>query len=487
MSNRRAWGLFNRVDAPPAAPYAFPVITRVGRAGMLVVEPRHPGETRADRAAPSHPSALRLSRDVWMLLFGTRKFTGVDDDRSIFCQLRRGGVDGPVIRERILAAEREDWDPFAEGDRLCKVHGTPTAFGVPKGALLGGRPALNANVFVAKWYTYPKRRVEGRNANVLNDHAASEDSARRVPERLRRYLRIEGIQFRLNEAEDDLEVLHGPRILQQRGFEGSDLPCEGAEGGMNHSMMPPRPADAACREWMGVDHFGGNFKNARLAAVLYRFDAATGLYEWVRTGPLTPDLGNEPLFEATLDRLGEDWVVCARSNRDHGQTAWFRVEDPLRGWTKPVFRETPQAWAPRSASVCADGVLRVFGNDFASSPRGDERNPLCCWDVDPGTFQASNRRVLFDSRSAGLPLRLPYVDAPRLLRAGPGREVVGFRVLTPCKWHAVPNCPPLTPEEFRACGQYAAELQYDIPVAEPWDFGSPSQTCSSNLNPTPSP
>lgn len=438
------------------------------------------GETRADQAVPSHPNVLRLSREVWMLLFGTRKFTGTDDDRSVFCQLRRGQVDGPVIRERALALEQEGWDPFGKGDNLCKVHGTPTGFGVPKGTMINGRPAPNANVFMVTWYTYPKKRVNGRNANVLDDYTKdynSEESAKNASAKLGRYIRIECMQFRLNDAEDDIEVLQEVRMLKQRGFEDSELPCEvvAVDRGMNHSMMPPKPVDASCEEWMEIDHFGGNMKNARLAAVLYRFNRSTGLYEWVKTGPLTTDLGEEPIIEATLNRIGDDWIVCARSHRGQGQTVWFRVKDPLQGWPEATFRETPQAWAPRSASVCDDGVLRIFANDCASSPyektKMFERNPLCCWDVDPEDFSVSNRRVVFDSRAAGLPLRFPFIDAPKLLPAGAGRQLVGFRVLTPCKWQEIPGYPALTQEEFNVLGQYGAELQYDRPVPEPWDFG----------------
>ena len=60
------------------------MLVSIGEAKFLARSVQQAGETRADKAVPSHPNALQLSRDVYMLLFGTRKFTGIDDDRSIY-------------------------------------------------------------------------------------------------------------------------------------------------------------------------------------------------------------------------------------------------------------------------------------------------------------------------------------------------------------------------------------------------------------------
>ena len=438
-------------------------LTGIGPAKMLVREVQQPGETRADKAVPSHPNALRLSRDVWLVLFGTRMFTGTDDDRSIYCQLRRGQVDGPLIRERLLASETA-WDPEKYGESVRKVHGTPTGFGVPKGAMIQGRPASNANLFMVTWYTYPKIRVEGKNADLTapNDSAMATAKA---PADLDNDIRIESVQFRLKEAEDDIEIVQPAGLMRQRGFENRKVPGPIA-GSMNHSMMPPKPADAAYTRWMEIDHFG-----KRLAAVVFEFNRDMGIYEWVETGPLSPELKGGTT-EATLVRHGDEWIVCARSNGSgHGKTAWFRLKDPLKEWSAPVLRDEPQSWCPRSIGVCADGVLRIFSNDRDGSPGKEPRNPLYCWDVNPDDFTVSNRRVVFDSRAAGLPLSFPFIDAPKLLPAGVGRQFVGFRVLTPLKWHKIPNYPVvLTPAEFDVLGCYVAELKYDGPIRDEWSF-----------------
>src|SRR5205809_4515291 len=119
--------------------------------GMLVKECALPGETRADDVVPAHPNGLQVARDRWLLVYATRGFRGVDDDRSVVYQLRRGGPDGAVVKEGFLARTRIDWDPFGEGKSLVKQHGHPVAFGVPKGARIDGKPAPHGNVFIAKW------------------------------------------------------------------------------------------------------------------------------------------------------------------------------------------------------------------------------------------------------------------------------------------------------------------------------------------------
>ena len=75
---------------------------------------------------------------------------GVDDDRSIVYQLRSGAPDGPVVKEGFLARSINDWEPLGDGKKYVRQFGHPVAFGVPKGALIGGKPAAHGNVFVAK-------------------------------------------------------------------------------------------------------------------------------------------------------------------------------------------------------------------------------------------------------------------------------------------------------------------------------------------------
>src|SRR5439155_8721327 len=100
---------------------------------------------------PAHPNGIQLSRDRWLLVYATRGFRGVDDDRSIVYQVRHGSPDGRLVKEGFLAWSIDDWDPLGEGKSYVKQHGHPVAFGVPKGALIRGKAAAHANLFVAAW------------------------------------------------------------------------------------------------------------------------------------------------------------------------------------------------------------------------------------------------------------------------------------------------------------------------------------------------
>src|SRR6266550_1368330 len=102
--------------------------------GKLIHECTVPGETRKDDVFPAHPNGIRLSRDRFLFIYATRGFRGIDEDRSIIYQVRSEGFDGPVLKEGLLAASIDDWDPLGDGKRYKRNQGAPTAFGVPKGA-----------------------------------------------------------------------------------------------------------------------------------------------------------------------------------------------------------------------------------------------------------------------------------------------------------------------------------------------------------------
>ena len=119
--------------------------------GILIRDSGIPGETRADDVIPAHPNGIPVSRNRWLLVYATRGFRGVDDDLSILYQFRAGAPDGRVIKEGAFARTQNDWDPLGDGKNYVKQHGHPVAFGVPRGALIGGKPAPSANVFVVKW------------------------------------------------------------------------------------------------------------------------------------------------------------------------------------------------------------------------------------------------------------------------------------------------------------------------------------------------
>src|SRR6185295_13552111 len=147
---------------------------------------------------PAHPNGLQVSRDRWLIVYGTRGFRGVDDDRSTVYQLRKDGPLGPVIREGFLCRTRDDWDPQEQGKAFSRQAGHAVAFGVPKGATIDGKAAPNANVFVAKWYVHARLLDKTR---TYLEHGTADIGFAGPP------VFVEGLQFRLNEREDDIEVV----------------------------------------------------------------------------------------------------------------------------------------------------------------------------------------------------------------------------------------------------------------------------------------
>src|SRR2546430_2031667 len=120
--------------------------------GEYIHECTLPGETRHDDVVPRHANAIQLGRARWLVIYSTHGYRGVDDERSIVYQVRRDAPDGEVLKEGFLARGQPNWlppgvKPPPEGKSYYKQHGHMVAFGVPKGALIGGKPAPNANLF----------------------------------------------------------------------------------------------------------------------------------------------------------------------------------------------------------------------------------------------------------------------------------------------------------------------------------------------------
>ena len=124
---------------------------RIEPLGPLVRCCSLPGESAEDGMFPAHPSGIQLARDRFLVLYSTRGVRCHDDDGSIVYQVRAQGFDGPVLHEGFLARRIEDWDPFRDGSAYVKLLRHPVAFGVPKGALVDGALAANANLFGACW------------------------------------------------------------------------------------------------------------------------------------------------------------------------------------------------------------------------------------------------------------------------------------------------------------------------------------------------
>jgi putative intracellular protease/amidase len=434
--------------------------------GRFIEECTLPGETRADDVVPRHANAIQLSAERWLVIYSTHGYRGVDDERSIVYQVRAERPDGRVLKEGFLSRTSDDWRPEGlaaapAGQAYVKQHGHMVAFGVPRGALVAGQPAASANCFAAMW------RVLGRPLDVAAKRLdkTPEDSALFNATR-----GIEWCQFRLNDASDDIELTQPVRLFRQQGFEKGDVFCEHSDAGwINQSFCPPVAANDAKTEWAVADHFA----NRRIAAVQLRFNPASKLYEWVKTGPF---IGNArtPFWEASLLRTGREWIVAARSN---GKVVWARSDDPFRGWSEPEYSEEPSVNAPLTAFQCADGLVRLFTGDRAASPQKYDRDPLYCWEVQTQPhFVASNRRVIFDSREAKLPIRPEVrskVDFCELFPLHGQTQLVVFGVSTRgynFPYEKTSGIPAIVQAEKDAAGLYYAALTYAKPVEPMWRF-----------------
>ena len=441
--------------------------------GVLVGDTPIVGERNCDGVIPAHgSSALRVSRDRWMLLFSTLDTHGWDACRSIIYQLRSGSPDGGLVKEGVVAAAASGWDPFSQGISLRKSHGMPMAFGVPKSAQQGGEPFLNENVFVVKWYRWGMLERDGCLINAENQ---ARDLWPEGVETRQRLLRVEWMQFRLNEAEDDIEILMPPRQLRQNGFEtGGDVFCAlGAGHHMNHAMTPPIPADVDCSVWCECDTFASipeypTLTHGEFAPVEYTWNAGAGLYEWTRTGALTRIPGRA-MGETSISRFDGTWIVAARSFVPDASTVWYRTEDLFAGLGEPTLR--PGTYGPRHSFRCADGALRIFLNHKDVSPYGDNRNPLYVIEVDPATFAYSEPRLVADARALGLPLEPPFMDMSKLCPAQGDRQLLLFRTIARRMTTGPrPEVPDPTADELAAAGIHYAELVYAEPPEPVWTF-----------------
>jgi hypothetical protein len=263
---------FVRAADPPSAAGGIESVEHVGQ---LIRECSLPGHTRRDDVAPRAANAIQLSATRWMVIYSTHGCRGVDDERSIIYQIRRDAPDGAVLKEDFFSRGEMDWKvpglpPLAEGNVYFKQHGHMVAFGVPKDAIIGGKPAPHANLFVAKW------RVSARPIDVKTGFMTFQKLDRTVGQH------VEWVQFRLNEREDGIEILQPVARLRQKGFETGDAFCSADVKRMNQSFCAPVPASEDFTEWADANHFDEN----RVGALKYRFNPETHRYEWVETGPM---------------------------------------------------------------------------------------------------------------------------------------------------------------------------------------------------------
>jgi hypothetical protein len=206
-----------------------------------------------------------------------------------------------------------------------------------------------------------------------------------------------------------------------------------------------------------------------------------GRYDWVETGPLLADAGKQ-LFEASLARVGDQWVVSARLSAGRG-VAWVRTDDPFARMPRPVYPREPASNAPLTAFASADGVLRLFTGDGTVSPQRNSRDPLYCWEVDPDKdFECTNRRVIFDSVQARLPIRpaaSPKLDMAKLLPPQGRTQWLLFRVSVRSFNHPYvgssgkpTGIPVINAQEKACCGIYAVRINYDQVLPGIWELPS---------------
>lgn len=438
------------------------MLTQLQHRGVLISECSVPGETRADGTIPAHPSGIQVSRDRWLLLYSTRRFLGVDDERSIAYQLRAGSPAGRLVKEGLLAQSIDNWDALGDGRVSVKQHGHVSAFGVPRGALIGGKAAPHANLFVAKW-----RRV----ARLFDPQRNYVFHMKEEPDLRRRTLTVQWVHFRLNQAEDDVEIVAPASMLRQKGYEEGPRFCS-AEGvdAMNQTFTQAVPFNADCTEWADANHFDQRC----VAPLKYRYNPQLDRYEWVETGPFM-GRPEDMLIEASLAWADGSWVLAARTDHgagDHG-AAWVRTDDPFTHLPPITYGAEPICQGPLTLYRCPDGVLRMFAGDKRHSPYGQTRDPLYCWDVDAHDFTTSNRRVVFDTVQAGLPFRTasrPIADMCKLLPHQGRTQYLVHRVRVGAIAHPYADV-LLNDTEMAHSAIYHAELTYDRWYPEPWRFG----------------
>lgn len=432
------------------------MIEKIEHRGVLIPGCTLPDETRAEDVFPAHCNGIPVSRDKWLVVYATRGFAGIDDDRSIVYQLRHNSPDGELIKEGWLSRCVDDWQPLEDGRAYRKEHGHPVAFGVPKDAIIDGETPLHAGLFVVKWRVLGKVVEEGR---VSSEHGAQGPTQG-----------VEWVQFRLNQAEDDIVVLQPPRPLRQQEYESGGKFCERDFTWMNQAFVQAVPFSDDCTQWADVNHF----YEGRIAALKYSYSAQRDLYEWTQTGPALQG-GETELIEASLLRYGSEWIIAGRTLPANGP-AWFRINDLFAESPSPVLPGEPPNYAPLSVYSGADGNTYLFTGDPNASPYGNGRNPLYCWEVDPDDgFAAANRRVVFDAKAAGLPIRPEagtVVDMCKLLPHTGGREQYIVHRVRPKAINFTANTKAVVNDEEKKCaGIYYAKVRYDRDYPALWSFG----------------
>jgi len=446
--------------------------------GLLVADTTLAGHGRDMGIMPMHPNAIQVSQNRFLVFNGTFSLRGTDDQRSILVQIRKDSYDGPVIRERVLAHSVDDWDALGDGRQFVRQHGHPVAFGVPKGALINGQRVAHENVFVIKWRVVA-RIYDEENGYLLSHH--------RHPELRRQTQAVEWMQVRLNDSEDDLEILQPPSRFRQKGYEDGEQFCERGELLLiNQSFVQAVPFNEDCSQWVDVDHF--NFSDHSFASggviapIKHQFNEQTGLYEWVETGPVIGPGPEGGIGEASIVPYNDTWVIFSRCWAP-GQVAAMRCDDPFAQAPAIHLIKDIDNNGPITAYQFPDGMVRLFSGDKTRSPHDAARNPLYLFDIDVDQgFAIGNVHTPLDTLAEDLPFPIiyqpqpgPVIDMAKLLPHTGGREQLiacrvrtnGLLALDPeyyCRLHRP------TSAEIDACGIHYMQVKYDDELPAIWMF-----------------
>ena len=456
------------------------MLTSIETCGRLISDAAIAGERKADGYFPSHISGLLLAHDRWMILYSTRGVRGHDDEHSIMYQIRADCVDGPVLREGVIDQGCDDWEPYGDGRKLVRRTFHPMAFGVPEGAIIHGKTPSHAGVFAAQWCVEAAGELDHATGNVNFDAKCALASRQ-----------VMWSQFRLSASRDDIQWIQPAQRLRQVGYESGDAFCSRVEArSMIQSLVPALPFNDDCTQWAMTNH-----PDTGVAAVKFRFNLETGLYEWVETGPAIPTSDQYAFSEGALVRMDDRWIVCVRARRlnaappdwsggtarDRGDTGWAVTDDPFTQMPAPEVVQVPNRQAPVTAFRCADGKLRMFSGDFDYTQKRQRRDPLFCWDVDPDDFTVSNQQIVFDSVKAGAFVEDGSPEKLGTLRsccfghvfphAGGDAQSIAHRLLCFRYRKGVePNGPAITSKQFDSFGVYHEKLRYDKSYPAVWEF-----------------
>jgi len=239
----------------------------------------------------------------------------------------------------------------------------------------------NENLFVLKW---SRRALLERDGRLLSPDLHT----KLWPEGdayIRRLYRIEWMQFRLNDSNDDIEILQPFEVLKQSGYESEDLFCSLGPGHYHlHAMTPPVPEDDSCTTWLACDTFDSApwepYAHGRIAPVAFEWNAQTRLYEWTRTGAIT-GIEGKVIGETSISHIDGHWIIAARCFKSSAATAWYRTEDLFSGLGEPVISEETRWQCPRHSYRCADGTLRFFLNnrEWCPTSTGEIRYTRSRW------------------------------------------------------------------------------------------------------------